>query len=580
MCGILGVRRSWLDDPQRIQAACEAMTWRGPNRHDRIVAGDWHLAVARLTISDSRAPQPIWTADRRRVILFNGVVTSANTERTEIGTRCVTGNDAELPLHRLARGGPEGLLQTSGHYAMAILEPATDQLWLARDPEGEKPLYVVRRGRRVVAFASTIASLRHLGLSITADDGERARFLRFGFALGQTVADGELTLDQDLRGVVLHRGDAVPREWSPRPSAAPGSLFDRVRRATDRCAQAEVPVGLCLSGGVDSSCLAAALHLSNRQLPAYQFRADRACSKERDNARRVADHTGMELRLVDGGPQILEWLPELTRMVGQPLGDPSVLAVHAVARTAAADGIRVLLSGEGADELFMGYRRHRVARHLTNPLPLGPLGMDRALGMSTVARLCRAAASRQPYESLLEVTSPAFRRAVFAPELVESNLPVVPSPTPLHRARDLDRHWYLRRDLLPKLDTALMAAGVEGRCPYLDPEVVHGPESSAEDPRTLLGKSHLRAAFREHLPERVLRMGKRGFGLPLDRWLREHDMIPDLLRDPRTVQRSHLRGTGLTRLLDLHLSGRYDLGHPLFLVASLEYHLRDVEAAA
>jgi asparagine synthase (glutamine-hydrolysing) len=585
MCGILGVRKSYLDDPSSIEAAVQAMAWRGPDGVERIQAGDWHLAVARLAITDPDHGQPLWSADGRRVIAFNGAVTSAGRERAMAVTR--TGNDAELPLHRLAGMGAQGLLATSGHYAMAILEPETDRLWLARDPEGEKPLYIVAQAGRVVAFASTVASLRRLGFAIELPDVERARFLRFGFDLGPTMATPGLTMDTDLRGVRLHHGDAEPRTWTAAPEcdAGSGSLFDRVVRATARCAEASVPVGLCLSGGVDSSCLAAALSIAGRSVTAYQFRAVGSSEDERTRARAVAVRTGMELRLVDAGPEILRRLPELTGHVGLPLGDPSVLAVHALARSAAAEGTRILLGGEGADELFLGYRRHRVVHRL--PSVQWRRGISRLarvfpgdLGMSTMARLRRAVAAQQPYDSLLEVAPPAFRRAVLRDDLVGGELPVVEAGSALLRARHIDREHYLRRDLLPKLDTALMAAGVEGRCPFLDPEVVASAEASSADPRSVLGKRPLRDAFAEHLPRVVLDGAKLGFGLPLDRWLREDAFLPDLLADVRTRQRAHLRPEGLAKMLDRHRSGGSDLGHALYLIAALECHLRDVEDRA
>ena len=584
MCGILGVRRSFLDDPASFRAAVDAMAWRGPDGPEQITAGDWHLAVARLIITDPENGQPLWSTDRRRVIAFNGAVTSAVAERA--ASVPATGNDAELPLLRLALYGPSGLLETSGHYALAILEPETDRLWFARDPHGEKPLYIVRRGGEVVAFASTVQSLRRLGLAIELGPAERARFLRFGFGLGPTITDPNLTLESDLRGAILHDGAAVPQIWSHvlpghRSGTGYGNLKDRLVRAASRCATTEVPAALALSGGVDSSCLAAALRIGGHRIPAYQFRARNEPDHERARARRVADHLDVELRLVDAGAEILREVPRLTRQVGLPLGDPSVLAVHALARAARADGVRVMLSGEGADELFLGYRRHRAARLLPRravPLlpPVGP-----GLSMSTGARLWRAAAAREPYDTLLEVAPPGFRRAVFAADTANGELPETPdAPSTLHRARHVDRAYYLRHDLLPKLDTALMAAGVEGRCPFLDPDVVASEEATNKDPRAILGKRHLRAAFRDDLPAGVLDRRKLGFAVPLDRWLREDPFLPDLLRDHRTVNRPHLRARGLAAMLDRHLSGRSDLGHPLFLVAAYECHLRNVEETA
>ena len=413
MCGILGVRRSWQGDRGIAERALAALAWRGPDGIGLCEVGDWFLGVARLAITDAAADQPIRCAETGRVVVFNGAVTSASREWGEAGA-AATRNDAELVLLRMRRGGAKALCATCGPYATAVLDPQSDELWLARDPEGEKPLYVVTRGEQVVAFASSVGALRELGLDVRLDADNAARLLRYGFALTPSWHSQGYELHADLRGAHVARPGARLRQVEgavPAPEArSTRDLGGRVVEAVDRCASAEVPVGLCLSGGVDSSCLAAALRRRGHGLAAYQFRADGAPSEERERARRVAAATGMELRLVGGGPEILEALPQLTRYTGLPQGDPSVFATHALARAARSDGVRVLLSGEGADDLWLGYRRHRAARWLPRlPRLFGLRQGD--LGMSTWARLRRAVVSDAPYDSLLEVAPPAFRRS-------------------------------------------------------------------------------------------------------------------------------------------------------------------------
>ncbi|MCA8958667.1 MAG: asparagine synthetase B, partial [Planctomycetes bacterium] len=547
MCGILGVRRSFLDDPLRFAAGLAALGWRGPDGQGQVVAGAWRIGVARLAISDPRHGQPLWSADRSRLIAFNGAVTSAEEERRGLPAGALrTGNDAELVLQRLARGGEDALLDTSGHFALAILEPATDRLWLARDPFGEKPLFVVHRGGELVAFASSVASLQQLGIEFELSTADTARLLRFGFALAPKPRHDRLELIGWPSGARRYAAGRLDGQWSARArDPGHGDLATRVVAAARRCATVGVPGALSLSGGLDSSCLAVALVRAGTPLPAYQARAQGDDGDERWRATAVAEHCGIPLRSVDIGPEVLRALPALTRHSGMPLIDLSVLAVHAVARQAAGDGIRVLLSGEGADELFVGYRRHRAAHWLGRLRRMrGSDRSGRGLSRSGVARLWRAARCAAPYESLLEVAPPEFRRVVFEPPWAIGTLPLDPAPNLLAQARDTDRAFYLPHDLLPKLDIAAMAAGVESRCPFLDPAVVHSPEANA-DPRRALGKRALRNAFRADLPDAVLRGRKRGFALPLDRWLRHDDWLPDLLSAERTRQRPHLRRDGL-----------------------------------
>lgn len=554
------------------------MAWRGPD--DRVLEahGDWFLGATRLAISHPAAAQPVRCAETGRVAVLNGAVTSAGREWP--GGASAGRNDAELALLRMRAGGPAALTGTCGPHALAVLDPARDDLWLVRDPEGEKPLFAVSHAGQVVAFASTVAALRALGIGVQLENADVARFLRFGFALAPVCSDPGYELHTDMRGVYVARSHGGLRrlEGAPPEEAASGAeLEQRVVHAVARCAAAEVPVGMFLSGGVDSSCMAAALSLLGQRVRAYQFCADGAPTEERARARAVAAATGMELCEVGGGPELLDALPWLTRCAGMPQGDPSVLAAYATARAARGDGIRVLLSGEGADDLWLGYRRHRAAAFLPargwSHLPAP------ALATGAAGRYWRAFASATPYDALLEVTPPGFRRAVLEPHVLPAgDLPATGlGESALERARSADRAFYLRHDLLPKCDTALMAAQVEGRCPFLDPEVVAAPETRAEDPHVILGKRALKRAFRRHLPAGVLDRPKRGFGLPLDRWLQESDTLADVLCDRRTGERPHLRPAQLRRMLDLHRGGRVRIGHGLYLVAALELYLRDLE---
>ncbi|MCK5945190.1 MAG: asparagine synthase, partial [Planctomycetes bacterium] len=303
---------------------------------------------------------------------------------------------------------------------------------------------------------------------------------------------------------------------------------------------------------------------------------------EREAAEAVSRAAGLPLRTIDGGPEVLDALPRLIRLAGAPLGDPSVLAVHAVARAAAADGVRILLGGEGADELLLGYRRYRALGGLSRlPRPSWPLRLPGSWSMHKAARYLRAAVSRNPIRALLAVTPPAFGAQVLAADIGAHScwrdaepMPHEPADLALaSRADDLDN--YLPRDLLPKLDVALMAAGIEGRCPYLEANI----EPFGQD-RRALGKRPLRRAFARELPAAVRQLPKLGFALPLDAWFRDDLPALDVLAEPRSRQRPHLRPGGLQLAIDRHRGDRADLGHGLYLLLAYELHLRAVEERA
>ena len=232
--------------------------------------------------------------------------------------------------------------------------------------------------------------------------------------------------------------------------------------------------------------------------------------------------------------------------------------------------MKVLLSGEGADEALLGYARHQAARMLPRRglrIVPGP-----QWSMRRGARTARALLARDPYAELLAVSPPGFRAAVLTREFAEATLPAVDSSDRLSRARAIDQAFYLRWDLLPKLDVATMAAGVEGRCPFLDTEV--RAACARLTPRAALGKRPLRRAYRARLPAVLFRQRKRGFALPLDKWFRTELPWLDLLRDARTRQRGHLRPAGLDDAVDRHRRGSADLGHALYLLVAYELYLR------
>jgi asparagine synthase (glutamine-hydrolysing) len=603
MCGIVGARHDWLlqqglDPAAAMRDAVQSLAWRGPDGQGVERAGAWWLGCARLAIGPARSRQPVVRRGGRFVGVMNGAIINDGDLLARLWPRWsrhrprrAPPNDAWLPLLAVQRHDAAALREMRGHHAYAVVDLETGEVVLGQDRFGEKPLFCldgrVSRGRELHAFASTPDALRHLGMPVLARPRRLGEWFRFGFA-----DPAPHRFDVRLRlGSVPSRGEPLvlatgPRTWcqpwspavaaippsprAPQPANLRAAAIDSVARSTDTT----VPAALLLSGGIDSSCLAASLRALGRVLPAYQFRAEGAPGAEREVARAVAAHSGLPFRPVDAGPEVLDALPRLTGLAGLPLGDPSVLAVHAVARAAAADGIRVALGGEGADELFLGYRRYRALAHLPR------LPWLRAAGpkwsMSYVARWLRAVTSGDPAGELLAVTPPAFGDTVLDPALAARRcwrgFPRTAKEAggdAVMLARDADHDGYLRCDLLPKVDVATMAAGVEARCPWLEGDfAAHGAG------RCHLGKAALRAAFEADLPAEVFRLPKHGFALPLDRWFRCPLPLLDLLAEPRSRQRPHLRPGGLAAAIDRHRSGRADLGHGLYLLLAYELFLR------
>ncbi len=548
MCGIVGARNDWLlarglHPEAALQAAVRALAWRGPDGCAVLRIGDWWLGCARLAIGPRRSRQPVVRRGARFAGVLNGAITNARAVwaqvRPGMERRPVPANDAWLPVLAVEQGDAALLRRLRGHHAYAVVDRLTGELVFGQDRFGEKPFLCLHgrtaNGRSLQAFASTPAALIALGMPAVAQPRRLGDWFRFGFAdpLPHRF-DASLCLAAvPQRGVPLVTCTA-PRRWCrewpatarsrpPAPAAVANALRAEAIASVARCTDTVVPVGLSLSGGIDSSCLAAALHALRRRVPCYQFRATGAPAGERDLAHAVAERFGLPLRPVDGGLEVMDALPRLTALAGLPLGDPSVLAVHAVARAAAADGIRVLLGGDGADELFLGYRRYRALAWLPR------LPWLRALrphwSMRYPARWWRAVVASDAATALLAVTPPAFGVEVLAAPLGRRRswrdepphaAPWAAIADPMLRAQARDLDGYLRCDLLPKVDVATMAAGVEARCPWLE-----GDFTTADGADRARGKAALRRAFANEVPAAVFRQPKRGFSLPLDRWFRD-----------------------------------------------------------
>ncbi|MBL8738183.1 MAG: hypothetical protein JNL12_17250 [Planctomycetes bacterium] len=607
MCGIVGARHDWLlarglDPAAAMRAATATLQWRGPDGLGVVSAGPWWLGCARLAITQPRSHQPVVRRTGRFVGVLNGAVTNARalwaTLLPRAERRAAPPNDAWLPLLAVARDALGSLRELRGHHAYAVVDTATGNLVFGQDRYGEKPLLcVVDRlaGRpQLVAFASMRAAMAPFGLPPTVEPRRLAELFRFGWAPIRSVrCSARLRIEpMPRRGEPLQtpaNGDdwwqAATAPSSPVLPAPPApSLREALRDSVARCLDTSRGTGLALSGGLDSSCLAATLGELGQRVPAYQLRCVGSPPHERQAATAVAMRHDLPLRPIDVGPELADELVVLTALAGQPLGDPSILALYAIARAAAADGVRVLLGGEGADELLLGYRRYRALHRLPH---LGWLGRRASQwSMGYPARWLRAASAQDPVGALLAVTPPAFGAAVLAEPLHHrrcwrdaglGDWPATAGPTP-HRpdlalaARDFDLRHYLRADLLAKADIGSLAAGVEMRLPYLEGDVARfGLGLSA------LGKRPLRDAFTAELPPEVLHLGKRGLSLPLDAWFRGDLPWLDLLAEERTRCRPHLRPGGVSAAVDRHRRRQADLGHGLYLLVAIELFLRTLE---
>lgn len=581
MCGIAGGPAALV--ARALPRALDRLEFRGPDARGIAELGGNILGVQRLAITDLEAQQPIvrGTASGRVAIVFNGNLSEADELRARLARRGLTPeteNDAELALLAYIADGVRGLADLGGPFALAIADERSERLVLARDRFGEKPLFVERAaGARPPRFASTVAALRAL---LAADgDGAAERDLRVARRDARRFARlGWLPLEESCFGWPMHAmppgtirvferdGRSVDHELAPMQHPE-RSLARSLEHALRGRANADRPVGLFLSGGIDSALLAATLVRIERSVLCFSL--DFAGGvREAERAAHVARALGHEHVRATLGSEALLQLAPLVEQSGLPHGDPSVLAVQHLAKRARAEGVVVILGGEGADEFFAGYRRMHAwpwIKGLRRVLPRGVRAwLSRVDGNSTWAR-ARRALRFADYGELWSLTSSRVLDRVFGEAGEGARVPFAQPGGP----RRWETENYLLGDLLPKLDLGGHAAGVETRAPYLDAEVAAhawGGIDRALRVTHVERKPELRAMLARSLPRRLCRGPKRGFGPPVASWIAEQrGFVEDALAHGDAL----FDVSAARALLHEVVSGESKHGHFVFCLLSL-----------
>jgi asparagine synthase (glutamine-hydrolysing) len=624
MCGICG----YLDDEARldpgvIERMTHALAHRGPDAHHTVVDEPVHLGASRLAVIDpgSHGDQPMGNADGSLRLVFNGEIYNHADHRRRLeaqGRRFRTRTDTEVILHLYEELGDACVAELRGMFAFALWDRPRRRLLLARDPFGEKPLYFCAAGGRFV-FASEIkALLQNPTVPRDLDPAALHDFLAFDYVPGPgTVFSGISQLPPGHLMVVDRDGVSTRRYWQPsfRPHAGPmdvaaaaAEIRARLSESLRRRLMADVPLGVFLSGGLDSSAMVALLRAAG-DAPIHTFALGFAepDRDERPHARVVAEAFGTVHHEFLHRPDVAADLPAIVAHFDQPFGDPSVLPTWELSQ-AAREHVTVVLTGEGGDESFAGYDRYvknalaaswyrlprglrggssalfdalfaraphdRLTRRLQEFFALGELPPDE-LFCRWLLRFDRELERRVHTEDFLEAAGGRDSGQRIRELYHRSD-----AADPVNAMLDVDVRSYLADDLLVKLDMATMRHSVEGRCPYLDQELF---EFVASLPgrlklRRFKTKWILRRALRDVLPRSILERPKAGFGPPVHRWLRGglRDLAFDTLTDSRALGRGYFRPQAVRELLEEHTSGRRNHGHQLWNLLVFELWQRAV----
>ena len=550
MCGIFGVvslTGAPIKHPDCLPAMARALAHRGPDGEQIVGHGRARLGARRLAIMDlTTGDQPLQSPDGAIWMVCNGEIYNSPALRAEAtgwGYPFRSRGDIENIVPFYERFGPDAVARLEGMFGLAVWDDRRGRLVLARDRAGEKPLFWTEVSGEL-RFASELQALLVFPDQPRRLDREAAaRYAALGYVPAPATMVAGIhklppahLLEADDRGVrVRQYWSAAQAASAPARLGDPATLRQTLLRAVERELMSDVPVGVFTSGGLDSSFLAGAATrvLPGERIHTYAVRFTAAGFDESDFAQAVTRDIRTVHHVVTADETALRRAFDVVReRLGEPVGDPAILPTYLLADAARAD-VKVVLSGEGADELFGGYPTylgHKVAgvvRRLPGRSLLKRLltVIPASTGRVTLEFLIKqlvAAAELEPVARHLTwfgALGPDAGALAWA-EATLAGFPVQPS---LNRLLWLDFQSYLPDNLLVKVDRGTMLASIEARAPYLDREVLELalPAAASLKVRGVTTKAILKAAARGIVPERVIRRRKRGLSVPVARWLNE-----------------------------------------------------------
>lgn len=612
MCGIVGVVHS--DKRQTVKVSwlrglTDTMTHRGPDDEGVYVQGPVGLGHRRLSIIDLEGGhQPMFNEDGTVAVVFNGEIynyAGLQEELTRRGHVFKTRSDTETIVHAYEEYGPECVRKFRGMFAFALWDAGRRRLMLARDRVGKKPLYLYKDERGLL-FASEIRALLKSGwvdpkVNKTALDF----YLTLGYVPGPETLFQGVTKLPPAHYLLLEDGKTTLKEYWQLEQISPSSLSleeatqslaERLRESVRMRLVSDVPLGVFLSGGLDSSAIVACMsELGHTPIKTFSVGYDDAEDiSELNTARLVADRFKTDHHEFRLEPlAFLDSLDKLLEHTEEPIIEASGVCLYQLSTMAKAH-VTVVLSGEGGDELFAGYgiyaRMERIAR-LHAWLGIAPLR-----AVSSAASVLRAPEKIQKYLDWLaapahgryhtvscDVTA-TVRKRLYTRKFREASdgrletyftsLYGKKQGSALDRMLYMDTKTWLTDDLLLKGDKMTMAASVEARCPFLDHELIEFAASlpDAYKLNKTTGKVILRRAMDSRLPQAVLSGPKKGFPLPLKQWFRGTLAQPvrDLLLSDRSLARGYVRPEYVRNMLSAHKSGWEDYSRRIFSLLILE----------
>jgi asparagine synthase (glutamine-hydrolysing) len=631
VCGIAGCYQQ-ADGQKLVDIMSDRIAHRGPDasgtwshEDDRVTVQLGHRRLSIIDLS-AAADQPL--TKQGMTLVYNGELYNYKELRAELRTRGVrfgTESDTEVVLEAWRCWGPDALHRFRGMFAFALLDQRTGDLVLARDPLGIKPLYYLPRGGGVIFASELKALVAATGPELRIEPGALVASMLYYWLPEQRCAiDGVHKLPGGSWARCRPDGTiSVRHYWRAADVAAqaaagpPADLGQVIEQSVAAHLMADVPVSSFLSGGLDSSIVTVLAHQANTGIDAYTitFRPEdqrlEAMPDDAVYARKVAARYGISLHEIEISPDIVDLLPRIVDVLDEPIGDPAAINTLLMCEAARERGVKVILSGMGADELFGGYRKH-LACVMASRYSRLPAGVRHAVVRPAVQRLpvsvqgrgLRYARWAKRFLTFAELPEePRFRRsytlydpdeliALVSPDLAGYVGEVVAEHSEIYHDNSLrdevnrmclaDTRMFLPGLNLAYTDRASMAASVEVRVPFVDPVVAQAAfsfEGSAKIRRGQ-GKVALKQAAESWLPREIVHRPKASFSAPLRAWVRGdlQEVIRDVLVGGELVQSGMIRSEALSRLIQDDQAGREDRSKQIWQLLTLELWYRNAQS--
>src|SRR5580658_592329 len=631
MCGIAGCYQQ-PDGHKLADIMTDRIAHRGPDaggvwshQDDRVAV---HLGHRRLSIIDlsAAADQPM--IKDNLVMVYNGELYNYKELRQELagrGVRFVTNSDTEVVVEAWRCWGPQALKRFRGMFAFALADTKTGELFLARDPLGIKPLFYLPRGDGALFASELKALVSAVGPELRIEPGALVASMLYYWVPEQFCAiEGVRKLPAGSWARLSPDGQEIHVEqyWNVADvarDAAAGPAPD-LRQVIEESVRAhlvaDVPVSSFLSGGLDSSIITVLAHQDASSVDAYTitFRPEdqklEAMPDDAVYARKVAARYGIKLHEIEISPDIVDMLPRMVDSLDEPIGDPAAINTLLMCQAARERGVKVILSGMGADELFGGYRKHLacVMAGKYSRLPSGPragvrFAVDR-LPVSVGGRGLRYARWAKRFLTFAELPEePRFRRsytlydpddlsALVSPDLTGYVDQVFAEHSEIYHDNSLhdevnrmclaDTRLFLPGLNLAYSDRSSMAASVEVRVPFVDPVVARAAFAipGRDKIRGRQGKLALRRAAEAWLPKEIIYRPKASFSAPLRAWVRNdlQEVINDTLVNGELTGAGMLRPAALNRLIEAERAGREDNAKQIWQLLSMELWYRNARS--